>query len=464
MQTLRAYRSFDRPVQVAVFNMLVNNVGFYMLVPFLAGYMANDLGLALWIVGLVLGIRTLSQQGLSLIGGSLGDRFGYKPTIVAGCVLRTVAFALFGLVDSAGGLIAAAILTGLGGALLSPAARAYVAPAAGSRRVEAFALFDATLHGGSLLGPLIGSLLLGFDFRLVCFAASAMFALVGLLQWRFLPDADIPVDARGGSLLRSWGEPLKNRAFMLFTLSLVGYFFLYNQVYLGLPLEVRRLTGSDASVGLLFTMLALVGILGQVPVTLAAKERLRPPTAIVAGLVLMGLAFLPLMATAATFPISADRAAAWLGSAAPGVAEALAGPLALAVSVAPLALCCALLIGGQMLAAPFVSNTVASLSAGRLTGTYFGVYALLQGVGAALGNFAGGAAFDVARGLGSPGLPWLLMTAVGLACALGMAALDRSGLLARAARDARRPVTEDGAPAAPAAGPTVPSMPAGARR
>src|ERR671913_2604806 len=74
MQTVASFRSFDRPVQVAILNMLVNNIGFYMLIPFLAGYMANGLGLALWTVGLVLGIRVLSQQGMSLIGGSIGDR------------------------------------------------------------------------------------------------------------------------------------------------------------------------------------------------------------------------------------------------------------------------------------------------------------------------------------------------------------------------------------------------------
>src|SRR3712207_3301214 len=96
MQTLTSFRSFGRPVQVAIVNVLVNNVGFYMLVPFLAGYMANGLGLALWIVGLVLGIRVLTQEGMSLIGGSIGDRLGYKSAIVAGSVLRTVAFALFG--------------------------------------------------------------------------------------------------------------------------------------------------------------------------------------------------------------------------------------------------------------------------------------------------------------------------------------------------------------------------------
>jgi MFS family permease len=35
-----------------------------------------------------------------LVGGTLADRLGYQPLIVAGCVLRTVGFAMLGLVAS----------------------------------------------------------------------------------------------------------------------------------------------------------------------------------------------------------------------------------------------------------------------------------------------------------------------------------------------------------------------------
>jgi MFS family permease len=184
-------------------------------------------------------------------------------------------------VDGPVGMSVAAILTGLGGALLGPAVRAYLSYAAGPRRVEAYALLDVTLHGGSLLGPLVGALLLGVDFRLVCFGAAGMFALVTLLQWRFLPASEIVQPGANRSVVRSWGEPLRNRPFVLFNAGILGYFFLYNQVYLGLPLEIQRLTGTEASVGLLFTILAVVGILGQVPVTIWAEARLRPASAIV---------------------------------------------------------------------------------------------------------------------------------------------------------------------------------------
>jgi MFS family permease len=446
MQTLTSFRSFDRPLQVLLVNMLANNIGFYMLIPFLAGYMANGLGLALWIVGLVIGIRSLSQQGASLIGGSIGDRLGYKQAIVAGSILRTVAFALFGFVDGPIGMAVGAILTGFGGALLSPAAKAYVAQESGRRRVEAFALLDVTLHGGSLLGPIVGSLLIGFDFRLVCFGAASMFGLVTFLQLRYLPAREVAVSSGSQSMLRSWGEPLRNRPFVLFILGILGFFFLYNQVYLGLPLEVERITGSGVGVGLLFTMLAIVGIFGQVPISTMANARLRPPTAIALGLLLMGLAFVPLLLTAASLPFGTAATTGWLAALGLDASPPLIDVLTVAVNVGPLALCCLLLVAGQLLASPFISSTIATLSGGRLVGTYFGMYALVQGFGATFGNLVGGAAFDITRASGSPGLPWALMVAVGLACAAGMVCLDRSGLLSRRSTDEESAATTSSVP------------------
>ena len=68
------FRSFDRPAQVLMVNQFSINIGFYMLMPYLAGYLAGPLGLAAWAVGLVLGVRNFSQQGMFLVGGTLADR------------------------------------------------------------------------------------------------------------------------------------------------------------------------------------------------------------------------------------------------------------------------------------------------------------------------------------------------------------------------------------------------------
>src|SRR5687768_14649708 len=109
-QTLTHVRSFNRPIRLLLLNQLTINVGFYMLMPYLANYLAGDLGLAAWLVGLILGVRNLSQQGMFFLGGTLADRLGYKPMILVGLTLRTVGFGLLGFVDSVAALLVASAL------------------------------------------------------------------------------------------------------------------------------------------------------------------------------------------------------------------------------------------------------------------------------------------------------------------------------------------------------------------
>lgn len=84
-------------------------------------------------VGVVLGVRDLSEQRLCLIRGASSDRFGARGVIIAGgrCALRTVGLALG---DGPPVVPAASVLGGLGGVLFNPAVRACLAQEAGSAR------------------------------------------------------------------------------------------------------------------------------------------------------------------------------------------------------------------------------------------------------------------------------------------------------------------------------------------
>lgn len=179
----------------------------------------------------------------------MADRLGYKPMIIAGLVLRIVGFATLGLVDSVPALLAASAATGLAGALFNPASRAYLAADAGERRVEAFALFNVFYQAGILLGPLVGMVLTGVDFRVTCLVAAGIFALLSIVQIRALParrgnDAqDTKGTGQWESVLSQWRGIVANRPFLLFSVAMIGFYVMQFQVYLALPLEVRRLGG-----------------------------------------------------------------------------------------------------------------------------------------------------------------------------------------------------------------------------
>jgi MFS family permease len=402
-------------------NQFTINLGFYMLMPYLAAHLSGTLGLAGWIVGLILGVRNFSQQGMFLVGGTLADRYGYKPMIVAGCVLRTAGFATLGLVDSLAVLIAASAATGLAGALFNPAVRAYLAADAGERRVEAFALFNVFYQAGILLGPLVGMVLTGVDFRATCLVAAGIFALLSIVQIRALP-ARRADDSKGGKegqdrdgVLAQWRGILANRPFLLFSGAMIGSYVLSFQVYLALPLEVRRVGGDGefgtAAVAALFAVSGLSTIVGQTRVTAWCKARYEPGQALTRGLAAMGLAFVPL-SLATAVPVPDSGVGLWLLAAVPPMLAAL------------------LLAVGTMIAYPFEMDTIVRLSQDRLVATHYGLYNTICGIGITLGNLLTGASLDAAREAGMPALPWICLCALGLACAAAVYGLHRTGRLA----------------------------------
>ncbi|MFC4079224.1 MFS transporter [Amycolatopsis samaneae] len=405
MKPLTEFRSFDRPSRLLMVNQFTINVGFYMLMPYLAGYLAGPLGLAGWAIGLVLGVRNFSQQGMFLLGGTLADRFGYKPLIVAGCVLRTGGFLLLGLVDTLPALIAASAATGFAGALFNPAVRAYLAADAGSRRVEAFALFNVFYQGGILLGPLVGLALTAFDFRLTCLAAAAVFAALTVLQIRALPARAIrsPAEERR-SVLHDWRTVLTNRPFLLFALVMVGSNVLTFQVYLALPLQAKAITGSGtALVTALFVVSGAIAIAGQLRVTAWFRRRWAPGRCLVVGTTLLSAAFVPpLLAAGRTGP-------GW--------------------EAAALLLAAALLALGTAAIFPFEMDTIVGLSGERLVATHYGFYNTVVGIGIMLGNLFTGSVFDLARAAGYPWLPWAGLVVVGVLCGAGLFALDHRRVL-----------------------------------
>ncbi|MFY9846677.1 MAG: MFS transporter, partial [Trebonia sp.] len=74
----------------------------------------------------VLNAYTLTFGGLLLLGGRAGDILGRRRTFLAGIVIFTVASLAGGLAPSAGVLLAARVVQGVGGALASPAVLALV--------------------------------------------------------------------------------------------------------------------------------------------------------------------------------------------------------------------------------------------------------------------------------------------------------------------------------------------------
>ncbi|MFF7312664.1 MFS transporter [Streptomyces sp. NPDC008137] len=387
--TWRLWKELSPLLRLLILTQLAFNVGFYAVLPFLAEHLGTAIGMAGWLVGFVLGLRTFSQQGLFVVGGSLVDRFGVRPVVLAGCVLRIAGFAWLGYAEASWAVIGAVLVIGFAAALFSPAVESEVARQAvvweeeghGSR-TRLLALFSVAGQAGAFVGPLLGALLLAVDFRTACLAGAAVFVLV-LAGHLWLMPQHIPgrvrTRERGGARLL-----LRNRRFLALCGAYGSYLLAYNQLYLALPDEVQRAAGSQAPLSWLFALSSVLVVFAQLPVTRWAGDRLDLRRSMTAGLLLIAAGFAV---------VAAARPAGWTG---------VAGLLPAAGFVV-------LLTVGQMLVVPAARAWVPDLAEEGRIGLYTGALSSVSGLIVLAGSAATGSLLDL--GL-PPAVPWLALAAV----------------------------------------------------
>jgi EmrB/QacA subfamily drug resistance transporter len=104
---------------------------------------------------------TLTSGGLLLLGGRAGDILGRRALFVAGIALFTVASLAGGFSTSAGMLLAARAVQGVGGAMASPAVLALIVSSfpEGKERTRALGIYMGVITGGSSLGLVLGGVI-----------------------------------------------------------------------------------------------------------------------------------------------------------------------------------------------------------------------------------------------------------------------------------------------------------------
>ncbi|MBO0653776.1 MFS transporter [Streptomyces triculaminicus] len=453
MRNIRATREFPLALRLLLFNQFGIDIGFYLLLPFLAAYLEQGLGMSAALVGFVLGARNLGQQGLFILGGSAADRLGPRTVIITGCALRTVGFGLFAFGNSLWLLLAASVLTGLAAALFYPAVRTYVALESGDRKAEAFALLNVYATIGSLLGLLLGSVLFLADFRLCAVVVAGVFGVLTVAQAMVLPTSGAAPAGPSASVLGDWREAFCNRRFLLFCLATTGMFTMENQLYLLLPEGALRASGWKGAAGVLLAAGAIANMLFQLRITRALGRNGGGTRWVSSGLVVMGVSFLPPLLVCGTEPPGSTR-------------EAVAR---MAVMVAS----SVMLFFGIMVAHPTAMEMIPGFGRESLTGTYFGLFYVFSGIAATAGNAVVGRAMDLGGQFGMYWLPWVCCLAFGLSSAGSVALLFRAGMLPVLPAPSGAPVAEGPVVAQPtaggsgaaivkrAAGPVVPMAPTG---
>lgn len=376
--------SASRARRMGKYFILLDNIlvvlGFFMVFPLISLHFVDQLGWAAASVGLALAIRQFTQQGLGIFGGSLADRFGAKPLIVGGMLLRALGFALMAMAHTPWVLILSCILSGLGGTLFDPPRNALVAKLVRPReRAHFFSILMMQDSAGAVIGALLGSWLLRFDFEWVGLGGTIMFIIAALANAMLLPPYRV-ASQRGAAPLASMKTVLADRTFMRFVLTLSGYYMLMVQIMLLVPVSIKQLTGTSAAVGWMYTLETCLSLSLLYPLARWGERYLRREQRMLIGLGLMSLS-LAIMSTVA-HPLAAFTV---LG----------------------------LFFFGSIIMEPARETYVASLARPQARASYLGCSRLGLALGGALGYVGGGWLLDASRQWQLPALPWLCLALVG---------------------------------------------------
>jgi EmrB/QacA subfamily drug resistance transporter len=152
----------------------------------------TDLNIREETVQWVITAYAITFGGFLLLGGRMADLLGRRRIFVGGLILFTLASLVCGLASSAGVLITARAVQGIGAAIISPAALSIVTTTftEGAERNKALGIWGALGGSGAAAGVLFGGILTKYlGWAWIFFVNVPVGALVFALTWPLVPES-----------------------------------------------------------------------------------------------------------------------------------------------------------------------------------------------------------------------------------------------------------------------------------
>jgi len=170
---------------IGFFMILVDTTIVSVATPAIIEDLKADVNSVVWVTSAYL----LAYAVPVLITGRLGDRFGPKNLYLAGLTVFTLASLACGLTNTVEGLIIARVVQGLGASMITPQTMAIITrifPM--ERRGAAMALWGATAGVATLVGPILGGVLVdAFGWAWIFFINIPVGIVGFVLAWRLVP-------------------------------------------------------------------------------------------------------------------------------------------------------------------------------------------------------------------------------------------------------------------------------------
>lgn len=185
------------------------------------GAESGGIGLGLLTFGILLALYDVAEVILKPIFGSLSDRIGAKPVIVAGLAAFTLA-SLVGTLGTTPLILGLARLgQGAAASAFSPASSAAVARLAGPAVGSHFGKYGSWKGMGYVLGPLLGAVLIWVGGFPALFLAMAVISAAAAV-WTWIAMPDLPVLPRPRYTVADVVRQSTERSFLVPTLALAA--------------------------------------------------------------------------------------------------------------------------------------------------------------------------------------------------------------------------------------------------
>lgn len=168
-------------------------LGFATIIPLLPLHLTERLGASVRLVGVVVASFALVETLAKTVWGSIADRVGRRPLIIAGLLLSSVAPMLMSMLRLPVLFVPLRLVDGTGSSALWPASAAAIADTSPvEQRATAMGTLNSFFLAGLALGPALGLLVVGFtgSYRVGFYTASAILAATAVLAALLLRGID----------------------------------------------------------------------------------------------------------------------------------------------------------------------------------------------------------------------------------------------------------------------------------
>jgi len=400
---------FERPFWVANITELFERLSYYAAFASLARYLHEVLQFPTEQTGTLTGFFGGLVWFLPVFGGALADRMGFRRALSLAYLILSCAYFLLGSIGApwlaaVRNAVPLAVLVtfvlalpAAGVALVKPCVVGTTARASKENvRSIGYSIYYTLVNVGGFLGPLVAQYVRDHMrveniFRVAALSVFLMFVAV-LLFFREPRRHDEVETTSLAQAARNFSTVITNPRFMLFLLIFTGYWIVYWQEFITLPLYIHNYIDPAAKTEALLATGPLV-VISLTLVMSIATQWMRAFSAIIVGTLLVALGWMVLI-----------------------VRPTVTGAILTLVVIAL----------GELIQSPRYYEYISRLAPSGQQGTYMGFAFLPLGIGSLIGGtFGGFLIHHYGEVKHQPGMMWVVITAIGVLTALLLWVYDK---------------------------------------